>query len=42
MHGQDKKQILMTKLEGKGPRGTPGHRWKDNIRGIFKKYGGMK
>jgi hypothetical protein len=34
---RNKYKILVTELEGKGPLGTPRHRWKDNIRGFFKK-----
>jgi hypothetical protein len=34
---RNKYRVLVTKLEAKGPVEIPRHRWKDNIREIFKK-----
>jgi hypothetical protein len=32
-------KLLVGKLEGKRPRGRPGHRWENDIRTILKEIG---
>jgi hypothetical protein len=36
MHGRDAYKILVGKLAGKRPLGSPRRRWKDNIRLILR------